>query len=207
MAPAKGSASSEGRAKGKGRASAPRAAKRSRSQVSDGSASDYNDSTRRPRARKARKKSTTSSPSDQSNKNNQDSSQVVGTNGSGKDNSAAREATTKCPINYTLPPLSDVHEMFQDMVRRLHPEEMKQYPIKLNVATLCSGTDAPIFALNMIQEALHDTQFSACFEFEHLFSCEIEPFKQGFIRRNLPHGTVVFRDVIEMANAGRDGEA
>ncbi|KAL2115558.1 hypothetical protein VTJ04DRAFT_9813 [Mycothermus thermophilus] len=207
MALAKGSASSEGRAKGKGRTSAPRAAKRTRSQVSDGSDSDYNDSTRRPRARKARKKSTTSSPSDQSNKNNQDSSKVVGTKGSGKDNSAVREATTKCPINYMLPPLSDVHEMFQDMVRRLHPEEMKQYPIKLNVATLCSGTDAPIFALNMIQEALHDTQFSACFEFEHLFSCEIEPFKQGFIRRNLPHGTVVFRDVIEMANAGRDGEA
>jgi len=36
-------------------------------------------------------------------------------------------------------------------------------------------------------------------EFEHLYSCEIEPFKQAFIRRNVDSSTIIFRDVVEMA--------
>ncbi|KAK4154178.1 hypothetical protein C8A00DRAFT_33070 [Chaetomidium leptoderma] len=103
-------------------------------------------------------------------------------------------------IDTSLLPISDVRLMFEDMVARLNPMALKESPIKLNVATLCSGTDAPIFALGLIQDALQATGFGAGFEFEHLFSCEIEPFKQGFIRRNLPHGTLIFRDVVELAS-------
>ncbi|SPQ26641.1 974c9426-7b5b-4dd5-b544-610f3acf48df [Thermothielavioides terrestris] len=105
------------------------------------------------------------------------------------------------PIDTSLPPMSDVREMFEDMVSRLGPGALQSNPVKLNVATLCSGTDAPIFALNLIQDAMQALGFGAGFEFEHLFSCEIEPFKQGFIRRNLPHGTLIFRDVVELASA------
>jgi len=112
-----------------------------------------------------------------------------------------------CSIDTSLAPLADVREMFEDMVKRVNPVLLRTSPIKLNVATLCSGTDAPIFALNLIQDALQAMGFGAGFEFEHLFSCEIEPFKQGFIRRNLPHGTLIFRDVVELASANLTGEA
>ncbi|KAK3906718.1 hypothetical protein C8A05DRAFT_40473 [Staphylotrichum tortipilum] len=110
-------------------------------------------------------------------------------------------------IDTNLPPLSDVREMFEDMVKRVKPVALQKSPIKLNVATLCSGTDAPIFALNLIQEALQAMGFGAGFEFKHHFSCEIEPFKQGFIRRNLPHGTLIFRDLVELASANLAGGA
>ncbi len=110
-------------------------------------------------------------------------------------------------IDASLPPLSDVREMFEDMVKRVNPVTLKKSPIRLNVATLCSGTDAPIFAMNLIQDALQAMSFGAGFEFDHLFSCEIEPFKQGFIRRNLPHGTLIFRDLVELASANLTGGA
>lgn len=91
--------------------------------------------------------------------------------------------------------------MFEDMVERVHPTSLKENPIKLNVATLCSGTDAPVFALNLIDEALQAMGFGSVLEVNHLFSCEIEPFKQGFIRRNLAEGTTIFRDVVELASS------
>ncbi|AEO59218.1 hypothetical protein MYCTH_2307313 [Thermothelomyces thermophilus ATCC 42464] len=97
--------------------------------------------------------------------------------------------------------------MFEDMVARVEPVSLKESPVRLNVATLCSGTDAPIFALSLIQEALVTHGFGAGFEFQHLFSCEIEPFKQGFIRRNLPPGTLIFRDVVELASTALTGKA
>ncbi|KAL2149184.1 hypothetical protein VTH82DRAFT_8532 [Thermothelomyces myriococcoides] len=113
----------------------------------------------------------------------------------------------KTGLNSSLPPVSDVREMFEDMVVRLNPVALKKSPVRLNVATLCSGTDAPIFALNLIQEALVAQGFGAGFEFQHLFSCEIEPFKQGFIRRNLPPDTLIFRDIVELATTAPTGEA
>ncbi|KAL2264457.1 hypothetical protein VTK26DRAFT_22 [Humicola hyalothermophila] len=102
-------------------------------------------------------------------------------------------------VNNSLRPISDVREMFEDMVERLNPALLREHPVNLSVATLCSGTDAPIFALKLIQEALQTMGFGSVLGFKHLFSCEIEPFKQGFIRRNLPEGTIIFRDVVELA--------
>lgn len=102
-------------------------------------------------------------------------------------------------IDYSLPPISDVREMFADMVQRLGPKAVTERAVDLNVATLCSGTEAPIFALRMIREAMEAMSPDATLEFKHLFSCEIEPFKQGFIRRNLPEETLIFRDVVELA--------
>jgi hypothetical protein len=104
-------------------------------------------------------------------------------------------------IDNGLPPISEVREMFEDMIQRLNPVALKNNAVQLNVATICSGTDAPIFALGLIQDAIQAMGFGIGLEFQHLFSCEIEPFKQGFIRRNLPEGTLIFRDVVEMATA------
>ncbi|KAK3994651.1 hypothetical protein QBC44DRAFT_391387 [Cladorrhinum sp. PSN332] len=98
--------------------------------------------------------------------------------------------------------ISNVLEMFQDIVARVRPPKPRGDRVyRLNVATICSGTDAPIFALNLLIEAIFTSGKGSLFTFDHLFSCEIEPFKQGFIRRNLPHATIIFRDVVEMAAA------
>ncbi|PHH50805.1 hypothetical protein CFIMG_007330RA00001 [Ceratocystis fimbriata CBS 114723] len=71
--------------------------------------------------------------------------------------------------------------------------------VHVRVATLCSGTDAPVFALRELQEAAAALGYGNVVSFEHIFSAEIETFKQAFIRRNVkPHGPV-FRDVQEMA--------
>ncbi|KAK3305388.1 uncharacterized protein B0T15DRAFT_195642 [Chaetomium strumarium] len=113
----------------------------------------------------------------------------------------------KVKIDRSLKPISDPREMMQDMVSRLQPEAFRKSPIKLRVATICSGTDAPIFALNLLQDGLRALGYGPGLVYEQLFSCEIEPFKQGFIRRNLPSGTPIFRDVVEMARAGPNGLA
>ncbi|KAK4100076.1 hypothetical protein N658DRAFT_146287 [Parathielavia hyrcaniae] len=114
---------------------------------------------------------------------------------------------TKRPIDTNLAPVSDPREMFVDMVKRLSPTMLKKHPFQLRVATICSGTDAPIFALNLILDGLETAGLAPGFGLEHLFSCEIEPFKQGFIRRNLAPGTLIFRDVVELASISPDGEA
>jgi hypothetical protein len=81
----------------------------------------------------------------------------------------------------------------------------------LRVATMCSGTESPILALDMIQSALNrmfDTDphlkkareehgISTILPVQHVFSCEIEPFKQAYIERNF-HPPVLFRDVREL---------
>ena len=52
------------------------------------------------------------------------------------------------------------------------------------MATACSGTDAPVVAMRVAQEAL--ARRGTFFEFDHVMSCEIEPYKQSFIARNNP---------------------
>lgn len=117
------------------------------------------------------------------------------------------ETTKEKGLDTSRVPISDVGDMFHDMVRRVDPSSLQESPVRLTVATVCSGTDAPIFGLKFIQDALMATQRGAGFELKHLFSCEIEPVKQGFISRNLWYFCDVFRDVVEMAEAGPGGEA
>jgi len=47
----------------------------------------------------------------------------------------------------------------------------------LRVATMCSGTESPLLALDMICKSLRQ-QTGKAINVEHVFSCEIEPFKQ-----------------------------
>ncbi|GAB1316218.1 hypothetical protein MFIFM68171_06428 [Madurella fahalii] len=106
---------------------------------------------------------------------------------------------TKTGVDKDSPPTSDINEIFQDIVKRMAPIGLKERPINLHVATLCSGTDAPIFALNLLQASLQAIGFGRGFAFKHLYSCEIEPFKQGFIHRNVQPRPLIFRDVVEMS--------
>ncbi|KIY49972.1 hypothetical protein FISHEDRAFT_40207 [Fistulina hepatica ATCC 64428] len=101
----------------------------------------------------------------------------------------------------SLPPINDIPAIFTDLVSRIPPIKGVAEHIagrKLRVATMCSGTESPLLALEMIQhsiEELHGVQLSI----EHVFSCEIEPFKQAYIERNF-QPPILFRDVCELGN-------
>jgi len=56
---------------------------------------------------------------------------------------------------------------------------------KIILGTACSGTDAPALALSLLKDQLKNVPgFTTEYDFDHLFSCEIEPFKQAYIARN-----------------------
>ncbi|KAL6714776.1 hypothetical protein ACLMJK_008202 [Lecanora helva] len=109
-------------------------------------------------------------------------------------------------INYNLPPISNIQQMFDDMtrdavqlgfldvVRKLHGHE-------INVATMCSGTESPLVALEAISDAL-GRQHGLKLNIKHRFSAEIVPWKAAFIERNF-HPPLIFRDLREMGKKER----
>ena len=92
------------------------------------------------------------------------------------------------------------------------------FPIRLQTA--CSGTDAPSIALGLIQECLdklyrsnnennenensnnkqQQQRHHHGFEYQHVMSCEIEPFKQAYIGRNFP-GVPLFPDITKLTES------
>ena len=186
--------------------------------------------------------------------------------------SSTGTATTAAGI-YDKPPyaggkdlevISDIQHMFDDMIVskilsndryttllcRFMTELQQRGPIK--IATMCSGTESPILALDMIQNAIHDAAITVAtynsqntgtnrslyqeaivnnepfrqlvaslqqqqqseatttnssssllleklFPIQHVFSCEIEPFKQAYIERNFSP-PILFRDIRELGN-------
>ncbi|KOS41539.1 hypothetical protein ACN38_g7593 [Penicillium nordicum] len=98
-----------------------------------------------------------------------------------------------------LPPLHTLTEIFADMasnalkmgfehvLRRLGSRPLR-------VATMCSGTEAPLLALELIQTGLAEAQQ---LRVSHAFSCEIVPFKQSYIERNF-RPPILFRDITEL---------
>ena len=69
--------------------------------------------------------------------------------------------------------------------------------ITFKIATLCSGTEAPIFALQLIQQALYSICGRELFRFEHLLAAELNPFKQAFASRN-SDSRVMYKDVRDL---------
>lgn len=103
------------------------------------------------------------------------------------------------PDTSGLPPIQDIPAMFADLVG--HIPQIKDVAEhikgrKLRVATMCSGTESPLLALDLICRAISE-QYGVPFDVEHVFSCEIEPFKQAYIERNF-HPPLLFRDVCEL---------
>ena len=103
------------------------------------------------------------------------------------------------PDQSSLPPLTDVPQIFADLVN--HIPEIIELARKLNgrkirVATMCSGTESPLLALDLIARTLrkdHGVELA----FTHVFSCEIVPWKQAYIERNF-QPPLLFRDVVEL---------
>jgi len=100
-----------------------------------------------------------------------------------------------------LPPMSSIPKMFDDLASRAGKLDRVVDRLngrKLRVATMCSGTESPLLALRMITRSLF-TETGKKLEVEHIFSCEIEPFKQAYIERNFSP-PILFRDVLELAD-------
>ncbi|CAM9638244.1 unnamed protein product [Phaeothamnion confervicola] len=97
-----------------------------------------------------------------------------------------------------LPVLSNPQDMFDDLVGRAPELDgfATAFARPLRVATMCSGTESPLLALGMIGCACREI-YGKEFEVEHIFSCEIEPFKQAYIERNFAP-PILFRDVTEL---------
>ncbi len=105
------------------------------------------------------------------------------------------------PGNSNLPPIHSIPEIFKDLVKRIPDIQNVAERVKgrkLRVATMCSGTESPLLALELIQESIEE-QFQTKLEIEHVFSCEIEPFKQAYIERNFSP-PILFRDICELGD-------
>lgn len=85
------------------------------------------------------------------------------------------------PREGDLPPISDLQLMFDDIVSRI-PAVTSIFgdkgSRKLRVATMCSGTESPLLALGLMGRSLQAQKLGKL-ELEHIFSCEIEPYKQA----------------------------
>jgi hypothetical protein len=87
------------------------------------------------------------------------------------------------PREGDLPPMSNLDTIFHDILSRV-PDALAAFlgPTKyrkLRVATMCSGTESPLLALNMFARDIKKQGWGHL-EIEHVFSCEIEPYKQAF---------------------------
>ncbi|THV02481.1 hypothetical protein K435DRAFT_749158 [Dendrothele bispora CBS 962.96] len=103
------------------------------------------------------------------------------------------------PDSSDLPPIHDIPLIFSDLVNRIPKiKDVAQHISgrKIRVATMCSGTESPLLALELIQQSVLD-HYHVRIDVEHVFSCEIEPFKQAYIERNF-HPPILFRDVCEL---------
>ncbi|CAO1621917.1 unnamed protein product [Sympodiomycopsis kandeliae] len=104
------------------------------------------------------------------------------------------------------PPISDLGQIYADIVDRMPEALLKPLAQTLSgqgralrVATMCSGTESPLLALELISRAV-EAKWGIQMGVEHVFSCEIEPFKQAYIERNF-RPPLLFRDVTELGNA------
>jgi site-specific DNA-cytosine methylase len=135
-----------------------------------------------------------------------------------------------------LPILCHPQDMFDDMILNQLCENGKRVSLleplikslhgrSLKIATMCSGTESPVLALDMIYKAIEDvcnkhditveaeaedddieskggpspSRVRPVIRCEHIFSCEIEPFKQSYIERNFQPKRL-FRDIRELGN-------
>lgn len=104
-----------------------------------------------------------------------------------------------------LPPMFRIADIFNDITARSMDLGMKKAVRNLKghtlrVATMCSGTESPLLAMGLINDALKTLLNNEAFSMVHLFSAEIEPFKQAYIERNFAV-PVIFRDITELTKA------
>jgi hypothetical protein len=103
-------------------------------------------------------------------------------------------------IDFSLPPISSVEEAFADMAAKALELGLEDVLEKLGghqieVATMCSGTESPLLAFDLLSKALVEAGRPPL-QVHQKFAAEIEVFKQAFIERN-QSPEIIFRDVRE----------
>lgn len=115
--------------------------------------------------------------------------------------SAAKQSTKQQPVRADKV-LVKPQDMFDELTKG-YPEFSQfcqELGRPLRVATMCSGTESPLLALNMMAKSVSkQSDGQQRLDIDHVFSCEIEPFKQAYIERNFSP-PLLFRDIRELGN-------
>jgi hypothetical protein len=116
--------------------------------------------------------------------------------------SSAKPKISKRDLDLTLPPLTHIQDIFLDITKKALTKGFDQVLdfLKggdLKVGTMCSGTESPLLALRLVQQCLQDDLNTSSLGVDHVFSAEIEAFKQAYIERNF-HPNLLFRDITEL---------
>ena len=118
---------------------------------------------------------------------------------------AAADTESLKVMNLEGTPITNIYEIFADFAEKSAKFELQSaWPRDMRLATMCSGTEAPLLAMQLMKQATarHGKKFlDFPLDFTHVFSVEIEPFKQAYIERNFSP-PLLFRDVTEFKNAG-----
>ncbi|KAJ5988617.1 C-5 cytosine methyltransferase [Penicillium waksmanii] len=131
-------------------------------------------------------------------------------------------SSDKTYFDYDQPPLYRLEDIFVDLTQNALSNDLgkalrilKDRPLR--VATVCSGTESPLLAMNMVKKgeyqvtlqnimhivlttlaaALEKLQTGLDLEFEHVFSCEIVAYRQAYIERTC-RPPLLFRDIKEL---------
>lgn len=84
--------------------------------------------------------------------------------------------------------MTDFADMIADMVGFVTTGELEEAletlrRVTLTFATMCSGTEAPLIAMEEIKRAVKDRR-GVVLQYKHLFSVEIESHEQAYIEQN-----------------------
>ena len=88
-----------------------------------------------------------------------------------------------------------VEVLSTDEVESIHKQWSTAPPLR--IATVCSGTDAPILALEQLLLVLNNDK-NEKIQMEHVFSCENSKFKRDFIEETT-NPSLIFNDVVGLA--------
>ena len=111
-------------------------------------------------------------------------------------------------LDENQPPLSNIHKIFDHITVHACSKGLikASEPIQktgLRVMTMCSGTESPLVAMNLVRDSLASFENGFDLRMEHLASAEIVAMKQAWIERNFGPKQI-FRDVTDFTAHQRD---
>ena len=105
-------------------------------------------------------------------------------------------------LDYSRAPVSHVRDIFKILCDKACEKGLQEAcsafsDRSLRIFTMCSGTESPVLAMNLLQRALEHRGIYDL-NFHHVASAEIESWKAAFIERNFSP-PIIYRDVTEFA--------
>lgn len=164
-----------------------------------------------PAAKKAKVDNTKKSKVDNTKKSKADKTPKVDNNNgdsSDEDEDSAKDNSydTRTGLALRLHPITSIDASFKDMVDRGKTLGISAGSAHVRIATMCSGTEAPIEAMRMLIDTHSwSNPEEGYLTFEHAFSVEVVPFKQAYISRNT-EGCVLFNNMLDFINP-KEGKA